>query len=190
MPKASDRSTTPIYQLKITLRESKPPIWRRVLVPGNFTLMKLHYVIQAAMGWTDSHLHQYRIDGEDYGTRFEDFVPDHSEQATRLAAIAPHEKRKFAYEYDFGDSWEHDILVEKILPPDPSLTHPVCLAGKRACPPEDVGGVWGYEEFLAALDDPDDENHDSYKEWIGGSFDAKTFDLDAANRRLKTIRIT
>lgn len=98
--------------------------------------------------------------------------------------MVPRAGVRFLYEYDFGDSWEHTLRVEKILPPEPGVHYPQCLAGKRACPPEDVGGVWGYQEFLAALADPDDPQHDEYLEWIGGEFDAETFDPGEVNARL------
>lgn len=181
-----------VYQLKITLRDFRPPIWRRALVAGHYTLADLHWVVQFAMGWTDSHLHHFKV-GETYyslpipGTDWEDTHEEDSRKM-RLDQIAPRAKMKFMYEYDFGDSWEHDILVEKILPPDPKMKHPVCLTGKGACPPEDVGGAWGYAEFLEAINDPEHEEHESYLEWVGGEFDPKAFDLEAANKALKRLK--
>lgn len=189
MPKASARRITTVYQLKITLRESKPPIWRRVLVPGNFTLDRVHAVIQRVMGWQDYHLHQFTI-GDDYyadPSMVED-EPVIDERRTRLETVATYEKFKFLYEYDFGDGWEHTILVEKILLPEPDVTYPVCVAGKRACPPEDVGGMWGYEDFLDALGDPEREEHAAIVEWAGGAFDPEAWDIDAVNEALKTLK--
>jgi len=178
-----------VYQLKITLRGSKPPIWRRVIVPATFNLYQLHQVIQYAMGWEDSHLHQFIIDGESYGTPSpDDWEPVTDERRHTLNRIAPHEKMKFVYEYDFGDSWEHTILVEKILPAEAGKQYPVCLKGKRACPPEDVGGIWGYEDFLEALRDPGHEEHETYLDWIDGEFDAEEFNLDAVNSALQRVR--
>jgi hypothetical protein len=189
MTKKRNSANDPIYQLKITLRNSKPPIWRRVLVPATFSLAKLHDVIQYAMGWTDSHLHQFTIDGRFYGVPHPDDWHDVlKESAYSLAKVAPGEKSKFVYEYDFGDSWEHTIVVEKILPFEPGKVYPVCIAGKRACPPEDVGGVWGYEEFLQAINDPENEEHDSYLEWVGDDFDPEECDLDSINAGLKRIK--
>jgi hypothetical protein len=178
-----------IYQLKITLRDSRPPIWRRVLVPGGFSLRKLHQVVQIAMGWTDSHLHQFTVGGIYYGEPHPDDEMEMSdERRFTLNQIAPREKSKFAYEYDFGDGWDHEILVEKIFPPEPGVKYPLCVQGKRACPPEDVGGVWGYDTFLQAIRDPDHEEHDSYLEWIGGEFDPEAFDLDEVNQELRRIK--
>jgi hypothetical protein len=182
-------SKAPIYQLKVTLEHSKPPIWRRLLVPGNVTLEKLHYIIQVAMGWTNSHLHQFIVGqtyfGEphpDYGFEMQD------ERRVRLSQIAPREGFKFRYEYDFGDSWLHTLLVEKVLGPEPGQQYPVCIKGKRACPPEDVGGVWGYEEFLEAIGNPDHPEHENYLEWIGDEFDPEEFDLEETNEFLRELR--
>ena len=178
-----------IYQLKITLRGSTPPIWRRVMVPGKFSLYKLHQVIQMAMGWTNRHLHQFIIDGQYYGIpSSEDWETVIDESCYALSQIAPHAKRKFVYEYDFGDSWEHEIVVEKIPPPETGVKYPMCIKGKRACPPEDVGGVWGYATFLEAINDPTHEEHDSYVEWIGGEFDSEEFNLDQINQGLRRVK--
>ena len=178
-----------IYQLKITLRDSKPPIWRRVMVPSTFNLYKLHQVIQRAMGWTDSHLHHFIIDGQYYSIpSAADWEPVIDERRSVLSQIAPQTKRKFVYEYDFGDSWEHQIVVEKILPPETGVTYPRCITGKRACPPEDVGGVGGYATFLEAIHDPTHEEHASYLEWIGGEFDAEECKLDEINQGLRRVK--
>jgi hypothetical protein len=178
-----------VYQLKITLKGSKPPIWRRVMVPGKFSLYRLHHVIQMVMGWTDDHLHQFIIDGEYYSIPSpDDWEPVIDERRYALNRIAPNEKRKFVYQYDFGDNWEHDILVEKILPPEKDSKYPVCLKGKRACPPEDIGGMWGYEDFLEAISDPGHEQHAFYLEWIGGEFDPEEFNLDVINQTLQGLK--
>ncbi|MCX5970444.1 MAG: plasmid pRiA4b ORF-3 family protein [Coprothermobacterota bacterium] len=178
-----------IVQLKIALLESKPSIWRRVMVSGQFSLYKLHKVIQAAMGWTDAHLHQFNIDGLSYSIpSSEDWQPVIDERRHKVIQIASREKRKFVYEYDFGDGWIHNITVEKITPPEAGVKYPVCIGGKRACPPEDVGGVWGYSEFLAAIGDPSHEEHDSYLTWIGGEFDPEEFVLEETNRVLQRVR--
>ncbi len=189
MPSRKRAKNHPVYQLKITLKGSKPPIWRRVQVANNTTLSKLHKIIQVAMGWWDSHLHQFIIHGENFGIPDPDFdfMEVTSERGTKLSGVISSEKDKFIYEYDFGDSWEHVILVEKILPPDPNISYPICLKGKRTCPPEDCGGIWGYNDFLEAIQDPDHPEHDDMLEWVGGEFDSEAFSLDEVNSRLKNI---
>lgn len=183
------KSSASIYQLKITLRDSRPPIWRRVLVPSSVNLYKLHQIIQISMGWTDSHLHQFVIDGEFYGIpSAEDWEPKINERQFTLEQIAPSLKRKFVYEYDFGDSWLHEIIVEKITSPTANEKYPQCIKGKRACPPEDVGGIFGYETLLDALQDENHEEHKSYLQWLGGEFDPEAFDLVAINQELCRIK--
>jgi len=186
-------SRTPLYQLKITLRYSAPPIWRRVVVPANMPLSLFHEVIQIAMGWTNSHLHQFvagRVfygpsepEFDDLGTKFLD------EAKYSVSDLAPCLKSKFTYEYDFGDSWEHVILLEKVLPPDAPFEHPVCLAGANACPVEDCGGIYGYYNLLRALKNPKHEQHDEMSEWVGGSWDPEWFDLNATNAVLKQLKL-
>jgi hypothetical protein len=178
-----------IYQIKVTLCDSKPPIWRRILVPGNITLAKLHRILQAVMGWTDSHLHQFIVGETYYGVPDpDDFYEVKSERRVRLEQIVAGGRSKFVYEYDFGDSWEHELLVEKIVPPEKGIRYPICIKGKRACPPEDVGGVWGYGEFLEAIRDPKHPEHESYLEWICGEFDSEAFDLDEINAAPSHLR--
>ena len=177
-----------IYQVKVTLDESKPPIWRRILVPGPVTLQYLHYVLQMAMGWTNSHLHQFIVGRTYYGEPHPDYDFEmRDERRVKLNQIATSEGFKFRYEYDFGDSWIHTLLVEKILEPQPGQQYPVCIKGRRACPPEDVGGVWGYEMFLEAIRDPDHPEHEDYLEWIGGEFDPEAFDLEEMNEALSEM---
>ena len=183
-------SKAPIYQLKITLAHSKPPIWRRVLVPGDVTLEHLHYIIQVAMGWTNYHLHQFIVHGIYFGVPnpdYFDYMEMNDERRFRLNQIADKEGSRFRYEYDFGDGWMHTLLVEKILEPDPSGQVPVCIKGRRACPPEDVGGVWGYGNFLEAIGDPDHPEHEDYVRWIGGAFDPEAFDLEETNLLLQEL---
>ncbi len=143
------------YQIKITLVGSKPPIWRRVLVADTMTLARLHDVIQIAMGWTDSHLHQFAVKGQLYGTPDPEFDVEVKDAArVKLGGVLKQEKDWIVYEYDFGDSWEHRIVLEKVLPHDASVPVPRCIAGKRVCPPEDCGGIWGYADLLEAIGDP------------------------------------
>jgi hypothetical protein len=177
-----------VYQLKVTLNDTRPSIWRRLVVSGDITLRQLHDSLQIAMGWTDSHLHQFEIGGQRYGaTEYDDggelgLLP---EQRYRLNQVAPELGARVVYEYDFGDGWDHTVVVEKIGPPEPGTRYPVCVAGQRACPPEDVGGVWGYEAFLKAIRNRRHPEHDELLEWAGGHFDPEAFDLDQVNARLR-----
>ena len=177
------RSTgAPLYRLKVTLRGSRPPIWRRFVVPSNIPLKRLHDVLQAVMGWTNSHLHQFEAGGLLYGTADPEFgVRRESERRTPLDGVLKRPKDRMTYEYDFGDSWEHDIVLEAILPAEEGGLYPRVEAGRRACPPEDVGGVHGYERFLEALSDPTHPEHDEFLEWIGGKFDPEAFTVRQAN---------
>ena len=194
------KGSVPIYVLKIVLSETKPSVWRRLQVPGNANLGWLHATIQVAMGWTNSHLHQFRIgDVVCSDPKFQldqdaDAVPVLDENKTILMAVAPRTGASLSYQYDFGDSWEHQIVVEKVLAPDPAAVESsLCLAGARACPPEDCGGGWGYANLLKVIKNPKHEEHESMLEWIGGEFDAETFDLETANaclRKLKWPRMT
>lgn len=187
MPPASGSST--IYQLKITLKGSRPPIWRRVCVPADISLARLHRIIQVTMGWWDAHLHQFTIGRTEYGVPDPDYRDDvRSERTAKLGGLVTGPRMKFLYEYDFGDGWDHEILVERSVPSEPEVRYPVCVAGKRACPPEDVGGVWGYAHFLEAIGDPNHPEHVDLLEWIGGSFDPEAFDLAGTNAQLRRIR--
>lgn len=184
-----DKIGASVYQLKVSLRGIKPPIWRRVQVPGDITLAKLHRVLQVVMGWTNSHLHKFSIGGVDYAEPDPDgFLNFQSDRRARLNKVA-RAMQKFEYEYDFGDSWEHDIVVEKTFQPEPGASYPVCLAGERACPPEDCGGLWGYQDFLEAIMNPAHTEHEAMLTWVGGSFDPETFDLDAVNASLRRLRV-
>lgn len=188
----NDLKETPvIYQLKITLSDSRPPIWRRVEVEGSISLGQLHGVIQIVMGWTNSHLHQFIADGTSYGMvgpELDDWGMEMlDENKITLEQIASGVGVKFGYEYDFGDGWEHLIQVEQVKEPEADIFYPICLAGKRACPPEDVGGIWGYEDFLKALQDRNHPEHEEYLQWIGGRFDPEYFNLEAVNRILARL---
>jgi Plasmid pRiA4b ORF-3-like protein len=182
--KKSAKAGGPVYQMKVTLEGSKPPIWRRLLVPTNLNLGDLHYIIQIAMGWTDSHLHQFFVGDKTYGVPHPDMDWVLDEDRVQLARIVPGEKFKFRYEYDFGDSWSHLILIEKLLPAEPGKSYPICVKGKGCCPPEDCGGVWGFAEFVEVMADPEHPEHEELKEWYGGDFDPEAFDIDEVNRML------
>jgi hypothetical protein len=182
MPTASHRE---VVQLKVTLAEIEPPIWRRLLVPVDYTLTRLHRVIQVAFGWQDYHLHSFRIHGEDYAPPDQENEPGTRSEKVALGKLGLRLKTKIKYEYDFGDSWEHLILVEGHLLLEEPARVPVCLAGQRACPPEDCGGVGGYEEMLKALRNPRDPRCREFKRWLGMDvWDAEAFDLDQVNHDL------
>jgi len=185
----AQRSITPVvYQMKVTLKGIKPPIWRRIQVASTTTLTQLHRVIQRVMGWEGSHLYQFVVGGVEYSdpNMLEEMEGEDARRVT-LATLVRGEKDTFLYEYDFGDSWEHELLVEKVLPPEVGKRYPVCLTGKRACPPEDCGGIWGYAGFLEAIHDPQHPEHEEMVEWVGGEFDPDAFDLDEVNRELQRL---
>lgn len=190
---AKSNATAIIYQLKITLDGSKPPIWRRIQVKGDISLYKLHYVLQILMGWQNSHMHQYIINDEYYGEPHPDLGFEvRNEQKFKLQQLVG-EKDKFFYEYDFGDSWLHKIEVEKVIAPEPGMKYPVCLTGKRNGPLEDVGGIWGYEEFLKAMKDKKHPDHEDMRNWLEEAYeledyDPNEFDLDEINEELKKLK--
>ncbi|MCF6249689.1 MAG: plasmid pRiA4b ORF-3 family protein [Methylococcaceae bacterium] len=176
-----------IYQLKITLVGSKPPIWRRILVSNNMVLDEFHLALQITMGWTNSHLHQFIANGHFYGIYDDEFdfgmeIKDESEY--KLNQLLKSEKDSIIYEYDFGDGWEHKILLEKILPFNKDKRLPYCEKGKRSCPPEDCGGIWGYKDLIDVINDIEDPEHESMLEWLGDEFDPETFDLEQTNKIL------
>lgn len=173
------------YQLKITLNHIKPVIWRRFIVDSNIKLPDLHKIIQTVMGWTNSHLHQFAKDRKFYSEPEEDSYSKYIDyRKIRLNQIVANEKESFSYEYDFGDGWEHEIVLEKILK-NHKQKYPVCIDGKRNCPPEDCGGPFGYENLIDALADSRHEDHSEMMEWIGGGFDAEYFDIEEVNEMLK-----
>ena len=188
--------TEKAIQFKVSLRYIRPPIWRRVVLPDNFTLADLHGVIQVAMGWQNCHMHAFRIAGNEYTSaeacdRGEiDELDMQNEETALLSRVVTRAKQKFMYEYDFGDSWEHEIVAEKFLPIDPQAKYPVCLAGKRACPPEDCGSFPGYLDILEALKSPKKtEEQTELLEWLGDEYDPERFDLDEVNKRLGGKRL-
>ena len=182
-----------VYVIHMTLNGSKPPIWRKLAMPSDIVLADLHEVIQIAMGWTDSHLHQFKKGNEYFVTKETPWgdpsdMEGEDEEAVTLGEVCPKVKSKLTYEYDFGDGWEHTVEVQKIIEPEPGVEYPVCLGGKKACPPEDCGGIWGYYELLEAIADPSAEDHDDMVEWLGGDFDPDAFDLDEVNAVLAEWR--
>ncbi len=181
-----------IIQLKISLKWSKPPIWRRVLVDKNISFDDLHYIIQHAMGWENAHLYSFDIDninieldsGED-DFLFSRKITVSSEDAI-LKDYLKKTKQKFQYEYDFGDGWIHNIVVEKFLPKEENKFYPVCIAGKKNCPPEDCGGIGGFYYMLEALNDKNHPEHEDWSGWIE-SYDPEHFDIEETNQTLKEM---
>ena len=176
-----------IYQIKITLLDIKPPVWRRILIPASATFWDLHVAIQDAMGWEDSHLHEFTGPDRRAASPLRIGIPGDEPWAPDEAALKPgwtvtlsqHLKAaapKLLYTYDFGDDWEHEILLEKVLPVEPGATYPQCIAGRRACPPEDVGGPWGYARYLEAIANPSQPEHKELVEWRGPGFEPEKFD--------------
>ena len=177
-----------LYQIKVTLAESKPPIWRRLIVKDNIRLDHLHSVLQISMGWLDCHLHQYIVGNSYIGLPDPDFEMNViDERKIYLYDLVSNPKDNFIYEYDFGDSWTHKIVLEKILPLDFSKS-PIVIKGKKACPPEDCGGIWGYSDFLEVIQNPKSEEHESMLEWVGGKFDPDELDIKLINIHLENLK--
>jgi Plasmid pRiA4b ORF-3-like protein len=188
--KAAAGKQSLVHQFKITLLDIRPPIWRRIQVPDG-TLDALHAHIQSAMGWTNSHLHQFEIDRRRYGDPEllddgwgdDDFVDS---TKIRLSALLEKKQKsfRFFYEYDFGDGWRHEVVYEGAQPAEAGVRYPRCTEGARACPPEDVGGPWGYGDFVEAIGNPKHKRHRELREWFSGRFDPETFDPTAATKQM------
>lgn len=178
-----------IHTIKVSLRYMKPPIWRRLQVPSTTSLAELHDIIQAAMGWYDCHLHQFEVNGVHYADT-NHMLADTTDEARRTLAEMRAGDR-LAYWYDFGDDWWHDIIVESLDRADPALTYPRCVNGRRAAPPEDSGGPWGFVELMRALSDEKHPENEMYLDWmeqIGEvAYDPERFDLDATNEALSQL---
>jgi hypothetical protein len=192
-PASTTKITVPIYQIRVTLKDSKPSVWRRVQVRSDATLGELHAIIQMAMGWSNSHLHHFIV-GKLPNLRFigapdpyedGDLKNEENENEVLISRVLTGSKTKITYEYDFGDSWEHEVVLEEVMEAKARVFYPRCVAGENACPPEDVGGVWGYVDFLQAINNTDHKQHNFYLEWVGGEFNPEKFDLDAVNKLLK-----
>jgi hypothetical protein len=173
------------YQLKITLKDINPPIWRRIQVCGDITLYELHTIIQTVMDWLGHHPHVFNIRGLWYADPLDGPEADADESKSSLDELNLEENERFFYVYDFGDSWEHEILLEKILPIDEKNQYPICLTGKRSGPPDDCGGAGGYLNLLNVLNDPNHPDYNFWIEWVGTDFYPESFDIDKTNLRLK-----
>jgi hypothetical protein len=189
MPAKKSAVPSEVFQLKVTLLGAMPPIWRRLLVPADLTLAQLHDVLQAAMGWEDGHMHEFsvgqrRIGRPDPEDRLMGMPSAENERTVRLSGILGRVGSKAIYTYDFGDSWEHSIVLEKRLPIDPNTPYPVCTDGQLACPPEDCGGIPGFYDLIEVLSNPNHERREEIMEWIGDEFDPQAFSVDKVNRML------
>jgi hypothetical protein len=174
--------------MKVTLRGSEPRVWRRFLVPADYTLEKLHDVLQVVMGWEDYHLHEFKVGSLSYGEPHPDYgdqMLNHKE--VKLQEVAPHPGTMFTYIYDFGDGWQHELKVEKILIAEEGGQYPRCVEGKRACPPEDCGGIGGFARLLEAIRNPATEEQRELVEWAG-NYDPTAFDVGAVNEFLRKMK--
>lgn len=180
-----------IYQLEIWLAEIDPRIWRKFEVPSDIRLAKLHRVIQAVMGWTDSHLHSFSAGEDEYGMPDldEDMYDSGMMDETRanLTDLVTRPKDRFVYTYDYGDNWEHIIELVEIKEPQSGIKYPVCLAGERACPPEDCGGPWNYPDFVKTMQGKNTKQRREFIEWLGYEFDPEEFDIEEVNKVLRGI---
>jgi len=170
-----------IYQIKITLKGIKPPIWRRVEVHSDILLIHFSHLVLNVMGWYSSHLFSLEFDREEYFSDKEtaEECGGHSMGNKKLNAFLTEPKEKGLLTYDFGDNWEHEILLEKILAPEPGGKYPNLNAGKRNCPPEDCGGIWGYYHLLEVMKDPKHPEYEDMMEWLGEEYDPEAWSLEA-----------
>ena len=187
MAAARKRAAPKLYELRVELEDIEPLIWRRILVPGSIKLPKLHDLLQLVMGWSDSHMHSFEVGQKTFSLAHEEMEDLNilDEQKYTLGRVLGESVREFIYEYDFGDSWRHRIKVKPVPQPNTDWFYPLCIAGERAAPPDDVGGVGGYLEFLSAIQDPKHAEHENMLTRIGGAFDPEGFDLNAINRALR-----
>ncbi len=177
-----------IYQIKITLVGTKPPIWRRLLVSDRTLLPDMHYMIQDVMGWENCHLHQFIYKAEYLGDpRMFDDVEVLDYRKIRIGTILKKPKDSLKYEYDFGDGWMHEIVLQKIHPKVDGDTYPFFIDGERNCPPEDCGGIYGFEHFVRVMADPDHEQHQELLEWHGEPYDPAHFDPMVVAQRFRCV---
>lgn len=183
----SKLAQVPAYRVRITLSGVKPPVWRRLVLPGTWHLGKIHDAVQMSMGWSGGHLHEFTRGDKRWGQPAPDWDMGGGvlrEELTRLHEVVPAAGDQLTYTYDFGDDWRHVLVVEELLPPQRTAT---CMAGKGACPPEDCGGPWGYQNLLEAIDDPQHPEHAELLEWVGGPLDPEDFDLAATDEAVQSL---
>ena len=182
---ATLEGAAPIYELKVALCDVAPAIWRQVQVRSGISLARLHKVLQIAMGWTESHLHEFRARDQYYGRPHPELPPRDDERKTVLSDVLRAPGDRLIYVYDFGDGWRHEVVLERVLDAEPACEYPRLMDGARACPPEDCGGVAGYANLLVVLANPRHPQHRDLVEWVGGSFDPEAFGADELNRALR-----
>ena len=175
-----------LYEIKVVIKKIEPPIWRVIHVPSRTSLTRLHKILQKVMGWSNSHLHLFKVDGLLYGEPDPDWDYVLDEAKLTLEEVFAGGKKSFHYEYDMGDCWVHEITLKKQI--ESEVSKPVCIAGARACPPEDCGGPSGYQNLLEAISDPEHEEHETLLEWVGEGYDPEAFDLEIANISLSRLR--
>lgn len=175
-----------IYHLHVQLLGITPLIWRRILVPGEVSLYRLNLLIQRGMGWKNAHLSEFNIDGRKYGATEQDHFAEgiYEFKKFKLSEVVSGVGKSFLFTYDFGDDWQHKVVVEDIFAREKEVKYPLCIAGERACPPEDIGGIYGYDDFLEAISDPKHESHADYKAWAK-KFDPEKFDVDKATKAMQ-----
>lgn len=177
--------TKQVFQLKITMVETKPIIWRRILVDSDTLLVDLHKIIQTTIGWSNAHLHIFNDGKNDYAPIELEVDNSLDSNKVNLNKIFKKVEQSILYEYDFGDSWSHEVYLEKIIETEEEMQLPTCLDGARKCPPEDCGGVWGFKDFLKIISNPKDPQYKEMKEWLGGEYDPNYFKLEEINAQLK-----
>jgi hypothetical protein len=185
-----------VVQLKISLKNSTPPIWRRVLVKSSISFYELHYTIQVVMGWGNYHLYEFKVGNYRIGTIDEDFDDPESggpeiidaKEISLDEVLTKGEVKNFSYEYDFGDGWIHSIVIEKTMPLEQDKYYPVCLKGKLNCPPEDCGGLYGYYDLLKIISNKKHPEHKETIERLGGGFDPNEFEVDDVNDAFEDIK--
>jgi hypothetical protein len=182
-------TTSDIACLKITLDDVEPKVVRRVEVPLSIRLDRLHAALQAALGWTNGHLWEFRIGETGWGLPDKDWGdgPNDASKTTLIGVIKDTGAKRLAYLYDFGDGWEHTIKIEYIVAPEPGASYPKLVEATGRCPPEDVGGPPGYEEFLEAVADPNHERHAEIKEWFHADFDPKVVNVAIIKQELAAL---
>lgn len=188
MSPTSTPDSDTIFQLRVSLAQLDPPIWRRILVPSQITLYELHEILQLLFSWDNYHQHRFQIGEQRYSDPlFRMASGTRNEKMTQLGQVVPPPGHSFRYEYDFGNSWELEIEVEARWPAEPGGRYPRCTGGELASPPEDSGGIWGFVNLLQALENPEDPEHVEIRAWVGDDYDPSRFDLEATNARLRAL---